>query len=139
MSGLDEAEARPGEWVQVGAHQVRVNPPPLMRPQPPEVWSHLVTFVNERLLERRAHPADLWRALERFADLLIISHEPRPSGPGESDVDVEDALWHLASIWRRHPAFRPVLEREHARRFFGWTGTPRSVPDRDEWIRRWTP
>lgn len=118
--------------------QVRTIPPPLMRPQPPEVWSHLVAFVRARLAERHAHPDVLWRALDQFAELVADAHNPRAVAPGESDVDVEEAMWHLASIWRDHPAFRAVLEQEYDRQHFEWERrTTLPLPDRDKWIREW--
>lgn len=126
--------------VQHGRFTITYPEPELMRPRPPEVWSHLVAFVRARLGERHAHPDVLWRALDRFTELLAVCHNPHASAPGESDVDVEEAVWHLASIWQNHPAFRALLEREYDRLYFDHGRRYRQPPpDRDEWVREWTP
>jgi hypothetical protein len=123
-----------------GVIEVRGVEPPVMRPQPPEVWSHLVTFVRTRLAERDARPDVLWPALERFATLVAECHDPRAVAPGDSDVDTEEAMWHLASIWRDHPGFRALLEREYDRLHFAWAQrTTLPLPDREQWIREWAP
>lgn len=135
MSDLDRIDAQPGEWVRLGPHLARSNEP-LMRPTAPEVWSHLVAFVRERLAERRATPDVLWAALERLAAAATDTYNPRAVAPGDSDIDAEETLWHVASIWRDHPTFRELLDREYDRRW--WRPSPHR-PDRETWIREWAP
>ncbi len=136
MSGMDELRARPGEWVKVGPHWARLEPEPLMRPQPPEVWSHLVAFVRERLAESQDE-ADPWPAIGALVDLAADAYDPRASGPGDSAVDAEEVMWHLAATWRDHPAFAAVLGREYDRLTFVRGG--RMPVDRETWIREWRP
>lgn len=117
--------------------QVRHIDPPLMRPQPPEVWSHLVAFVQARLAEREATPDVLWSALDRLADLVTDTHNPKARAPGESDIDTTEAMWHLASTWRDHDDFRALLDRDYDRFSFGRSVPP--CPGRERWIRNWQP
>lgn len=136
---MDELRARPGEWVRHGRFSARIEPEALMRPRPPEVWSHLVAFVRERLAERQADPAVLWPALDGLAAEVAGQREAYAGAPYDAVIDVETAMWHLAAIWRDDPAFQELLGREYDRLYFDWERLGIPLPAREAWIREWTP
>ncbi len=132
----DVGDMGPGELVRVGQFLARAMRP-VEGPRLPEPWPHLVAFLRERLAEHRADPGEPWPVVGRLVDLAADAYDPRAFEAGESVVDAEEVMWHLAAIWRGHPGFAAVLGLEHDRLVLA-RGRPMSV-DRETWIREWKP